>query len=126
MPHEGIVFFGVVGTIFSLIVAAVIKFLERALTFGQAFLISLATNFVTLVLCYAIAKSQLGIPRDVDMLATLVALSLTGIMITRLSANYGIKKVGWFGLGARVVFVLIGLPGVFTAAVFLSIYLFGH
>jgi hypothetical protein len=58
-------------------------------------------------------------------LATLVVLSLTGIMITRLSANYGIKKVGWFGLGARVVFVLIGLSWVFTAAVFL-IYVFGH
>jgi hypothetical protein len=132
MPHEAIfqlvVYLGVVGTIFSLIVAAVIKFLERALTFGQAFLISLATNFVTLVLYigYTVAKPQLGIPRDVDMLATLVVLSLTGIMITRLSANYGIKKVGWFGLGARAVFVLIGLSWVFTAAVFLLIYLFGH
>ena len=51
MPHEAIfqlvVYFGVVGIIFSLIVAAAIKFLERALTFGQAFLISLVTNFVT-------------------------------------------------------------------------------
>jgi len=48
------------------------------------------------------------------------------IMITRLSANYGIKKVGWFGLGAKVVFGLFVLSWVFTAAMFLLIYLFGH
>jgi hypothetical protein len=132
MPHEAIfqlvIYFSVVGLIFSLIIAAVIKFFERALTFRQAFLTSVVTNFVTFVLliAYYAAKPQLGIPRSADVLATLIAMSLTGIMITRLSANYGIKKVGWFGLGAKVVFGLFVLSWISTAAVFLLIYLFGH
>jgi len=86
------------------------------------------TNFVILgvLVVYYAAKAQLGIPRDVDMLATLASMIVMAIMITRLSANYGIKKVGWFGLGAKVVFGLFVLSWVFTAAMFLLIYLFGH
>jgi hypothetical protein len=132
MPHGAVfqlvVYFSVVGAIFSLLVAGVIKFFERSLTFGQSFLLAAVTNFVilgVLVVCYA-AKAQLGIPRDVDMLATLASMIVMAIMITRLSANYGIKKVGWFGLGAKVVFGLFVLSWVFTAAMFLLIYLFGH
>ena len=132
MPHEAVsqlvVYFSVVGAIFSVIVAGVIKFFERALTFKQAFLISLVATFVSLVLliAYDVAKPQLGLARQLDWLATLAAMIITAIMITRLSANYGIKKVGWLGLGAKVVFGLFFLSWVLAAGVFLLMYLFGH
>jgi hypothetical protein len=86
-------------------------------------------NFVTLVLmiAYYSVKPQLGIPRAWDWLATLAVMIIMANMITRLSANnYGIKKIGWLGLGAKVVFGLLFLSWAFAAAMFLLIYLRGH
>jgi hypothetical protein len=120
----------VVGLILSFIIAAAIKFFERALTFRQAFLMSAVTCAVTLVLltAYYAAKPQLlgmerGAPALTDALAPLVAMFLTASLITRLSASYGIKNVGWFDLGAKVVFGLVVLSWIFAAAMFLLIYL---
>jgi hypothetical protein len=134
MPHEVIfqltIFYGVVGLILSFIIAAAIKFFERALTFRQAFLMSAVTCAGTLVLliAYYAAKPQLlgmerGAPALTDALAPLVAMFLTASLITRLSASYGIKNVGWFDLGAKVVFGLVVLSWIFAAAMFLLIYL---
>lgn len=133
MPHEVIfllvVYFGIVGLVCSLILAAAIKYFERALTFRQAFLISAVTNFITLVLfvTYRNVQPQLGVPKQItDMLATLAAMILTATIVTRLSANYGIKKTGWFGLGAKAVFGLYALLLVLTAAIAALVMVFGH
>jgi hypothetical protein len=39
-----------------------------------------------------------------------------GFTITRLAANYGIKKEGRFGLGAKVVFALFLITLIFVVA----------
>jgi hypothetical protein len=85
----------VVGMLFfSLIYAAVIKFFERKLTFGQAYLIMVVTSFVSgaLLAVYTSARPQLGFSPAVDLSANLAALVLMSFMITRLAASYGIKK----------------------------------
>jgi hypothetical protein len=110
----------VVGCLFfSLIYATIIKFLERVLTFRQAYLISLITNLVSgaLFAAYAFAKARVGFSPALDAAAHLALLMLMGFIITRLAANYGIKKEGWFGLGARVVFAIFLLAVVFMIVI---------
>jgi hypothetical protein len=117
IPH--ILRFIVGGLFFSLIGAAIIKFLERKLTFRQAFLIMLMTNFVSgaLLAAYTLAKPRLGLSPALDSSVNLAGLALMGFMITRLAANYGIRKEGWFGLGAKVMFAIFLLVIIFMITV---------
>lgn len=110
--------FVVYGLFFSLIPAAIIKFLERKLTFRQAYLIALVTNLVsgTLLALYTLANRPLGFSPALDLSANLAAIALMGFTITRLAANYGIKKEGRFGLGAKVVFALFLITLIFVVA----------
>jgi hypothetical protein len=94
---------------FSLIYAGIIKYFERKLTFGQAYLISLITNLVlgALLAVYTFAKPRLSFSPELDLSVNLALLVLMGFTITRLAANYGIKKEGWFSLGAKVVLIFV-------------------
>jgi hypothetical protein len=125
-----VIFFIVVGAICSLIVAGLIKFFERSLTFRQAFFISVVTTFVILVLhaAYKVVQLSLGTTTEIaGPLGTVAALFLTAVMITRLAFNYGIKREGRrFSLGTKVVFAIVVLTGVYSAAVFGLLYYFRH
>ncbi|MCA6119945.1 hypothetical protein J6524_34485 [Bradyrhizobium sp. WSM 1738] len=118
----------VVGILFvSLIHAAVIKFFERKLTFGQAYLIVVVTTIVsgTLLAVYTSARPLLGFSETLDLLANLAALVLMGFMITRLAANYGIKKQGRFSLGTKVMFTMLLMVLIFMIALAGVILLLG-
>ena len=100
----------VAGTLFfPLIYGGLIKYLERRLLFWQAYLIALVAHVFSaaLLAAYMFANSQIGFPPVLDGLANLALFALWGLMITRLAANYGIKKEGWFGLGAKVALATI-------------------
>jgi hypothetical protein len=49
---------------------------------------------------YYFAKAAVKWPDTVDGLFTIVVMSVSGTVITKLARNYGIEKTGWFGIGA--------------------------
>ena len=104
--HYLVLRFVIGGLLISLICAAVIKFLERRLTLGQAYLIALVANFTLGVplAVYEFFKPQLDVSPGLDLSIGWAVLVLMGFMVTRLAANYGIKKEGRFGIGAKFVF----------------------
>jgi hypothetical protein len=106
--------------IFTLVYTVTIKVLERQLTFTQSLMISALASAISIVLlaAYHLAKAPLEITnRDFDNLATLIVWFGLGTVITRLARNYGIKKHGWFGLGARANLWLLGISWVVIVAV---------
>jgi hypothetical protein len=109
----------VAGTLFfPLIYGGMIKYFERRLLFWQAYLIALAAHIflAALTFTYGFANSQIGIPPLLDGLANLALVSLWALMITRLAANYGIKKEGRLGLGAKVALATIVIMLAFIVA----------
>jgi hypothetical protein len=105
----------------TLVYAALAKYLERSLTFWQALLITavaVAVSFGLYVAYYLILKAPYRLNKDVDGLASLVAYCVLGIVITKLAANYGIKKTGWFGVGGKANLYLLGLLWVLVVLIF--------
>lgn len=49
-------------------------------------------------------------------------MSIAGT-ITKLARKYGVEKTGWLGIGAKSIFVLIGLSWVFVLIVYLGMQL---
>jgi hypothetical protein len=119
------------GTVLSvtlaLLASAGVKYFARPLPYSKAFLISLAGFAVGTVLyiVYAITKVVMTLPNSVDGLFTLVVLSVAGTIITKLARNYGIEKTGWLGIGAKSIFVLLGLSWVIVGVVYMGMQLFG-
>jgi len=108
------------GTLFfPLIYGGMIKYFERRLLFLQAYLIALVAHvfLAALLFTYGFASSQIGFPPLLDGLANLAWVALWAQMITRLAANYGFKKEGRLGLGAKVALATIVLMFAFIVAV---------
>ena len=74
---------------------------------------------------YTSARPLLGFSETLDLLANLAALVLMGFMITRLAANYGIKKEGRFSLGTKVMFTMLLMVLIFMIALAGVILLLG-
>jgi tetrahydromethanopterin S-methyltransferase subunit F len=111
-----------------LIYGTIIRVVERSLTFKQSAMIAgtaVAILFAVLIVYY-IARAPYYKSRDIDNLAGLVAYCITGIVITRLARNYGIKKLGWFGVGARVNCWLLVAAWAIIALIFGAQYLFSR
>jgi hypothetical protein len=104
-----------------------IKVLERGLTFLQSLLISAVATGISmgLYIAYVFARAPYYRNRDLDNLAVLVGWIILGIVITRLSRNYGILKHGWVGLGGRANLWLIVLSWALIAVIFGARYLVG-
>jgi hypothetical protein len=117
----------VLSVAFALLASAGVKYFARRLPYSKAFLISLAGFAVGTILyiVYFIAKVVMALPNSVDGLFTLVVMSVAGTVITRLARNYGIEKTGWLGIGAKSIFVLLGLSWVIVAVVYVGMQLFG-
>jgi hypothetical protein len=101
--------------------AGLVKYLERSLTFWQALMIcgvATAASFAIYVVYVLGLKAPYHLNKDVDGVATLVAWSALGIIITRLAANYGIKKYGWLGVGGRANLYLLMLLWALIAVIF--------
>jgi hypothetical protein len=117
----------VLSVAFALLASAGVKYFARPLPYSKAFLISLAGFAVGTILyiVYFIAKVVMALPNSVDGLFTLVVMSVAGTVITRLARNYGIEKTGWLGIGAKSIFVLLGLSWVIVSVVYAGMQLFG-
>lgn len=104
---------------FSLFYGGMIKYFERRLLFRQAYLIALVAHvfLAALLFTYDFASSRIGIPPLLDGLANLALAALWALIITRLAANYGIKKEGRLGLGAKVALATIAIVLAFIVAV---------
>jgi len=105
----------------TLIYAGLVKYLERSLTFWQALgiaAVAVAVSFAIYVVYVLGLKAPYHLNKDWDGLASLVAYCTLGIVITKLAANYGIKKTGWFGVGGRANLYLLGLLWVLVVVVF--------
>jgi len=119
-PASPLILRVVAGTLlFSLIYGAIIKYFERRLTFLQAYLIAVVANFALAVVLAVsnFAKAEFNVSPMLDFGANLAGLTLWGFIITRMAANYGIKKEGRFGLGAKTVFATILLMLILVIAV---------
>jgi hypothetical protein len=108
-----------------LVYTVIIKVLERGLTFVQSLMVSAVASAasLTLLVVYYIAKAPFDLNRDFDKLAALVAWCLLATLITRLARNYGFKKLGWFGLGAKANLWLLVLLWALLAVIFRVQYL---
>ena len=97
--------------VFALLASVGVKYFARPLPYSTAFLISLVGFAVGTVLyvLYFITKTAMALPNSVDGLFTLVVMSVVGTIITKLARNYGVEKTGWLGIGAKSIFVLVGL-----------------
>ena len=114
--------------IFTFVYTVAVKGLERQLTFVQSLMISAVAVAISIALLvvYYLAKVPLEITnQDVDKLAALIMWFVLGTLITRLARNYGIKKLGWFGLGGRANLWLLGIMWVVIVAVLGIRYLVG-
>ncbi|WP_426611537.1 hypothetical protein [Bradyrhizobium sp. McL0616] len=119
-PASPLILRFVVGTLlFSLIYGAIIKYFERRLAFWQAYLIAVVANSVLAVLLavYNFSKAEFDVSPVLDLGANLAGLALWGFIITRMAANYGIRKKGRFGLGSKAVFATTLLMLIFVIAV---------
>jgi hypothetical protein len=99
---------GVCILLMSLLATAGLKFFARPLTVGQAFIISVFSFSISTVLLavYAYVNASMGLPSSVDGVATMVALVLSGVLITQRAQPYGIKKTGWLGVGSKTILAL--------------------
>jgi hypothetical protein len=52
-------------------------------------------------------------------------MSVAGTIITKLARNYGIEKTGWLGIGAKSIFVVIGLSWLIVGVMYVGMQLFG-
>jgi hypothetical protein len=111
--------------VFALLASVGIKYFARALPYSTAFLISLVGFAVGTVLyvLYFITKAAMALPNSVDGLFTLVAMSVSGTIITKLARGHGIEKTGWLGIGAKSIFVLVGLSWVIVAFAYVGMQL---
>jgi hypothetical protein len=111
--------------VFALLASTGVKYFARHLPYSTAFLISLVGFAVCTVLyvLYFIAQTAMALPRSADGLFGLVALSIAGTIITKLARNYGVEKKGWLGIGAKSVFMLVGLSWVVVGIVYLGMQL---
>ena len=107
---------------FALLASAGVKYFARPLPYSKAFLISLEAFAVCTILAiaYYIVKAVMKLPDSVDALFTLVFISVAGTIITKLARNYGIEKTGWPNVGAKSIFVLIGLSWVLIGVVYIG------
>jgi hypothetical protein len=107
-----------------LVYAGVLKWVQRSLTYRQSLKIAgvaIAVSIVLLVVFYFV-RAKYFPNKDVDNPASLIALCVTGIIATKSARNYGVEKVGWLGVGARVglwiltgssIFVVLGVGVVY-------------
>jgi hypothetical protein len=95
----------------TIVYAAIVKWLERTLTFTQCLLMSAVASAVSIGLYvgYLLVRAPFYRNKDLDNVAALVAWCVLGILITRLARNYGIKKQGWFGVGGKANFWLLAI-----------------
>jgi len=110
---------------FAMLASAGVKYFARPLPYSKAFLISLAGFAVStiLLLVYFFAKAALAWSDTVDSIFTIIAMCVAGAVITRLARNYGIKKTGWLGIGAKSILVLVVLSWLIIAVVYFGIKL---
>lgn len=108
--------------VLALLASVGVKYFARPLPYSTAFLISLAGFAVctVLYLLYFTIQTAMGFPRSFDGLFGLVAMSVAGTIITRLARTYGVEKTGWLGIGAKSIFVLVGLSWVVVVIVYLG------
>jgi hypothetical protein len=106
--------------LFTIVYTVILKVLARQLTFNQSLLISAVASTVMIVLlvAYFLSKASLGLDKIYDTFATLAAWCVLGAMITRLARNYGIKKDGWLGVGAKANLWLLAISWAVIAIVF--------
>ena len=79
---------------------------ERRMSYPQHWLTCLiALAIVSVVaLPYFGVSATAGLSRTWDGLATLLFVTLAGLLITRFARwKYGIARTGWFGLGTKVI-----------------------
>ena len=103
---------------FALLASVAVKYFARPLPYSTAFLISLSGFAVGMGLFVIYFRASTWTSFSVDGLFALVAMSVAGTIITKLAHTYGIEKTGWLGVGAKSVFVLIGLSGLIVAIVY--------
>jgi hypothetical protein len=110
-----------------LVYAVIIIITERGLAFRQSLLIAAASVAVSiaLLMAYYIGLAPYLENRAVDNLAGIVVYCIMGVVITRLARDYGIRKVGWFGVGARANLWLLAVSWPVTAVVFGAKYWMG-
>lgn len=132
MPHEIIFQFiislGIRALLAALIVAGVMRYYEKSMSFQQSYLIALIACAVSLAIyvAYQLARGDLGVPTGLDGLLAIPLMVLTAAIITRLAANYGVKKTSGFGLGAKVIVTIYAVLGVIGVIVALLMALYGQ
>lgn len=114
MKYDYLTFFAFIGGVIfvlSVISAGLIKRFADKLTLKQSFFIALLAYFIMMivVVVYYLFRGPIGLPREMDTVATLVSLAVAGTVITHQARLYGVEKTGWFGVGAKTMFSLIVL-----------------
>jgi hypothetical protein len=113
------------GGILVFLLAVILRLLARRLFFVQALYLSFAgaTAWLALFVLYNSSRHALGITAAsfggsfVDGSIALGSFCVMGTVITRLSRQYGIEKVGWLGVGAKAALSLFALGSLYPAIV---------
>lgn len=92
-----------------IIAAPLIKLFAQTLRLREAFLIAIVAFGSTSIglATYFVLKVFLALPKELDGAVTGAALVLAGWLTTMRAKKYGVRKVGWLGVGAKTVLTLV-------------------
>ena len=91
--------FVMVGTTF------LIKVFARSLALSKALMVSAGSliPMIVLLVAYYSLKHFVALSGSMDSIATIIAMVVLGVTITRWLQRYGIVKGRWLGVGGKVV-----------------------
>jgi 4-amino-4-deoxy-L-arabinose transferase-like glycosyltransferase len=113
------------GAILVFLLTVILRLLARQLRLVQALYLSFAgaVAWLALVVSYNALEHALGITiasfggSFLGGSITLGSFCVMGTVITRLSRQYGIEKVGWLGVGAKAALSLFALGSFYPAII---------
>jgi hypothetical protein len=113
-----VVWVGVVVFILSVVSAGLLRRFASELTLKEGFFIAFVAYGVSTfaLIAYTFAKPFLGIPSYyADFIGTIAWMGLTGTIMTVQGRKYGVKKLGWLGVGGKTMFAVLVLSWVLVA-----------